>query len=45
MDPHRRVERMLEADPDAPFVSLLDETVPSLKHVGPQAWIESMRRE
>lgn len=43
-DPHRRVERMLHADPDAPFVSLLDETVPSPKHVGPRAWLESMRR-
>ena len=43
-DPRRRVEReLLEADPGAPFVSLLDETAQSLNFVGPGPWLEAIR--
>lgn len=43
-DPRRRIELLLfSADPLAPLSSLLENTAPARKFVGPDPWLNAMR--
>ncbi len=42
-DPRRRGRRWLDADPEAPFVSLLEGLASERSHVGPGPWLAVMR--
>jgi curved DNA-binding protein CbpA len=43
-DPRRRIELLLfSADPEAPLSSLLENSAPSRKFVGPGPWLDAMR--
>jgi curved DNA-binding protein CbpA len=43
-DPRERISRLiLDADPEAPVVSLLDQTRQERRFVGPEAWLSALR--
>ena len=45
-DPHYRTRMMLQAaDPEASLVSLLDNQKQKRQFVGPEAWLDAMRKE
>jgi hypothetical protein len=45
-DPHHRIRMMLQtADPEAPLVELLDNQKQNRQFVGPEAWLDAMRKE
>jgi len=45
-DPHHRMRMMLHtAGPEAPLVKLLDNQKQNRQFVGPEAWLDAMRKE
>ncbi|HEX9731916.1 MAG TPA: J domain-containing protein [Thermoanaerobaculia bacterium] len=42
-DPRRRRTRILDADPEAPFASLLEGMPMERRHVGPEPWLAAIR--
>lgn len=42
-DPRRRTRRILDADPQAPFASLLEGLPAQRRHVGPEPWLAAIR--
>ena len=44
-DPQRRSRLLLAADPEASFLTLLDEVPPERRHVGPEPWLAVMKEK